>query len=75
MSHNHPQAQPQEPDPSASTQMFQAFVNGEAPGAAPAARATTPAAPASASGPRPGLILGVVVAVVALAAVAWLALG
>jgi hypothetical protein len=55
--------------------MFQAFVNGEAPGgAAPGGRAT-PAAPASASGPRVGLILGVVVAVVALAAVAWLALG
>jgi hypothetical protein len=84
MSHNHPQhpqhsqAQPpQEPDPAGSTQMFQAFVNGDSPRGGP--RAATPAGPASASrsgsGPRVGLILGVVVAVAALAAVAWLALG
>ncbi len=52
------------PDPAGSTQMFRAFVD-----EAPQGRQT--AAPA---GPRLGLIIGVVVAVAVIAAVAWLAL-
>nr|WP_164393172.1 hypothetical protein [Streptomyces harenosi] len=53
-------------DPAGSTQMFRAFVDEGAP--APSRQAAAPA------GPRIGLIVGVVVAVVAVAAVAWLAL-
>ncbi|MCW7941959.1 membrane protein [Streptomyces hygroscopicus] len=52
-------------DPAGSTQMFRAFVD-----EAPQGRQTA-AAPA---GPRIGLIVGVVAAVVIVAAVAWLAL-
>ncbi len=76
MSHSHPQT-PQEPDPAGNTQMFQAFVNGEASGGArPSAMPATPApAPTSASGPRLGVILGVVLGIAVLAGVAWLALG
>jgi hypothetical protein len=75
MSHNHPHphSHHQEPDPSGSTQMFQAFVNDGSPGGG--RRAAAPAGPASSSGPKLGLIVGIVVAVAALAAVAWLALG
>ncbi|UED85191.1 hypothetical protein [Streptomyces profundus] len=59
---------PQDIDPAGSTQMFQAFVNdGPAPSAGPAA---TP--PPASSGPRVGLIVGVVVGVLALAAVVYL---
>ncbi|MFF7310627.1 hypothetical protein [Streptomyces sp. NPDC008137] len=54
-------------DPAGSTQMFRAFVD-EAPQGRQAA--ATPAG----GGPRIGLILGVVVAVAVVAAVAWLAL-
>ncbi|WP_217162966.1 hypothetical protein [Streptomyces sp. AC512_CC834] len=54
-------------DPAGSTQMFRAFVD-EAP-------QTRPAAPAASSGPRVGLIVGIVAAVIVVAAVAWLALG
>ncbi|MEE1929794.1 hypothetical protein V1J52_16640 [Streptomyces sp. TRM 70351] len=66
---HHPQA-PQGPegqhDPAGSTQMFRAFVDEGAP--------ERPAAPAAAAkGPRVGLIAGVVVAVLVIAAVAWLA--
>ncbi|MEV3852957.1 hypothetical protein AB0J38_01335 [Streptomyces sp. NPDC050095] len=53
-------------DPAGSTQMFRAFVDEQ-----PAAR--QPAAAAK-SGPGAGLIIGIVVAVVVIAAVAWLAL-
>ncbi|WP_155060034.1 hypothetical protein [Streptomyces blattellae] len=53
-------------DPAGSTQMFRAFVD-EAP------RGRQQAAAAS-SGPRIGLIIGAVVAVAVVAAVAWLAL-
>jgi hypothetical protein len=53
-------------DPAGSTQMFRAFVDEGAP------RAATPA-PAP-SGPRIGLIVGVVAALAIVAAVAWLAL-
>ncbi|EFE68490.1 predicted protein [Streptomyces viridosporus ATCC 14672] len=52
-------------DPAGSTQMFRAFVD-EAPQGRQAA--------ASSGGPRIGLIVGVVVAVAIVAAVAWLAL-
>jgi hypothetical protein len=51
-------------DPAGSTQMFRAFVD-EAP------QGRQQQAP---SGPRIGLIVGVVVAVAIVAAVAWLAL-
>ncbi|GAA4995949.1 MULTISPECIES: hypothetical protein [Streptomyces] len=53
-------------DPAGSTQMFRAFVD-----EAPQGRQQQAAAPA---GPRVGLIVGVVLAVVVVAAVAWLAL-
>ncbi|NNN31521.1 hypothetical protein HLK59_14335 [Streptomyces sp. S3(2020)] len=52
-------------DPAGNTQMFRAFVD-EAP--------RGPQQAAASSGPRIGLILGVVVAVAIVAAVAWLAL-
>ncbi|AJE41452.1 hypothetical protein [Streptomyces nodosus] len=52
-------------DPAGSTQMFRAFVD-ESPQGEQTASAS--------SGPRVGLILGVVVAVVIVVAVAWLAL-
>ncbi|MEU3981451.1 hypothetical protein AB0F77_15290 [Streptomyces sp. NPDC026672] len=52
-------------DPAGSTQMFRAFVD-DAPPAQQQAAAQR--------GPRIGLILGVVVAVVVVAAVAWLAM-
>ncbi|GAA4821079.1 hypothetical protein [Streptomyces ziwulingensis] len=55
-------------DPAGSTQMFRAFVDEGGP-----RTPQQPAAPAS-SGPRVGLIIGIVVAVVVVAAVAWLAL-
>lgn len=54
-------------DPAGSTQMFRAFVDD-----APQSRQ---AAPAASSGPRVGLIVGIVAAVIVVAAVAWLALG
>lgn len=54
-------------DPAGSTQMFRAFVD-EGPQGRQAAQQ-----PVS-SGPRVGLIVGVVVAIVVVAAVAWLAL-
>jgi hypothetical protein len=52
-------------DPAGSTQMFRAFVD-DAP-------QTRPAAPAASSGSRVGLIVGIVAAVIVVAAVAWLA--
>lgn len=74
MAHN-PQA-PQGPDPSqdpaGSTQMFRAFVDEES-SAAGAQRSAAPQ-PAS-SGPRAGLIIGVVAVLAVVAAAAWLALG
>ncbi|GAA3988841.1 hypothetical protein [Streptomyces plumbiresistens] len=53
-------------DPAGSTQMFRAFVD-----EAPQGRQQQAAA---SSGPRLGLIIGIVAAVVIVAAVAWLAL-
>ena len=52
-------------DPAGNTQMFRAFVD-EAPQGGPQQQAS--------SGPRIGLIVGVLAAVVIVAAVAWLAL-
>jgi hypothetical protein len=54
-------------DPAGSTQMFRAFVD-EAP------QGRRQQAAVSSGGPRIGLIIGVVVAVAVVAAVAWLAL-
>ncbi|MFF1307327.1 hypothetical protein [Streptomyces sp. NPDC058307] len=60
-------------DPAGSTQMFRAFVDEGPQGRR---QPTAPAASAATSGgPRVGLIIGVVVAVAIVAAVAWLALG
>ncbi|WP_181797901.1 hypothetical protein [Streptomyces sp. WELS2] len=53
-------------DPAGSTQMFRAFVD-EAP------QGRQRQAPSS-SGPRVGVIIGVIVALVVVAGVAWLAL-
>ncbi|MGW5373393.1 hypothetical protein ACWER6_16585 [Streptomyces sp. NPDC004009] len=55
-------------DPAGSTQMFRAFVDEGPQG--PQGRQQQPAS----SGPRVGLIIGIVVAVAVVAAVAWLAL-
>ncbi|GGO43812.1 MULTISPECIES: hypothetical protein [Streptomyces] len=55
-------------DPAGSTQMFRAFVDETPQGGRAQRQAPAPA------GPRIGLILGVVAAVVIVAAVAWLAL-
>ncbi|MET8832157.1 hypothetical protein ABZX40_39830 [Streptomyces sp. NPDC004610] len=52
------------PDPAGSTQMFRAFVD-DPQGSRPQQ---------TSSGPKLGLIIGVVAAVVIVAAVAWLAL-
>ncbi|MBC2875894.1 MULTISPECIES: hypothetical protein [Streptomyces] len=60
-------------DPAGSTQMFRAFVDEGAPG--PRAAAPASHGRSSSSGPRVGVILGVVAALAVVAAVAWLALG
>ncbi|MEU4065996.1 hypothetical protein AB0F25_26880 [Streptomyces wedmorensis] len=65
-----PQGQsPEGYDPAGSTQMFRAFVDEGTP------QQRQPQAVAASGGPKVGLIVGVVAAVVILAAVAWLALG
>ncbi|MDJ1131793.1 hypothetical protein [Streptomyces iconiensis] len=71
MAHNpqSPQGPEGHPDPAGSTQMFRAFVDEGTP---QQQRGPVPPAPA---GPRVGLIVGIVVAVVVLGAVAWLAFG
>jgi hypothetical protein len=63
---NNPQSPNGNPDPAGSTQMFRAFVDdgGRQP------QTATP----SSGGSRGGLIVGVIAAVVIVAAVAWLAL-
>ncbi|MCH6161670.1 hypothetical protein [Streptomyces marispadix] len=72
MAHN-PHA-PQGPDPSqdpaGSTQMFRAFVDEEGGGAS----AQRGADPQASSGPRIGVIVGVVALVVVVAAAVWLAM-
>ncbi|MFW6725276.1 hypothetical protein ACHZ98_35120 [Streptomyces sp. MAR4 CNY-716] len=74
MAHN-PQGQQPDPnyDPAGSTQMFRAFV--DEGGGPQARRPQQPAAAAAGSGPRVGLIVGIVVAVAVLAGVVWLAVG
>ncbi|MFF8832166.1 hypothetical protein [Streptomyces sp. NPDC015131] len=67
MAHN-PQGPDGNYDPAGSTQMFRAFVDEGAP-----QQQRQPAA--AQSGPRLGLIAGIVAVVVIVAAVAWLALG
>ncbi|WP_030543762.1 hypothetical protein [Streptomyces albus] len=62
---NNPHGPAPQQDPAGSTQMFRAFVDEGAPQRQPA-----PAA----SGPRVGLIVGVLAAIVIIAGVAWLAL-
>ncbi|MGW6459607.1 hypothetical protein ACWF94_27395 [Streptomyces sp. NPDC055078] len=73
MAHNPHAPQGQGPegnhDPAGSTQMFRAYVDEGAPQGS-----RRQAAPAR-SGPKVGLIAGVVAAVAILGAVAWLALG
>ncbi|MFJ4629590.1 hypothetical protein [Streptomyces sp. NPDC088847] len=54
-------------DPAGSTQMFRAFVDETPQGS------RQQAAPTASAGPRVGLIVGVVVAVLVVAAVAYLA--
>ncbi|WP_405855677.1 hypothetical protein OG361_20875 [Streptomyces sp. NBC_00090] len=56
-------------DPAGNTQMFRAFVDEGAP------QRQQPQTAAPATGPRVGLIVGVVAVIAVLAAVAWLALG
>ncbi|QEU93279.1 hypothetical protein [Streptomyces kanamyceticus] len=65
MAHN-PQGPQGNPDPAGSTQMFRAFVDESPQGQRQQAAAS--------SGPRVGLIVGVVLAIVVVAGVAWLAL-
>ncbi|MFJ2645904.1 hypothetical protein [Streptomyces sp. SID3212] len=67
MAHNPhaPQGPEGNPDPAGSTQMFRAFVDDGEP--------ERRQAPQQQSGPKVGLIVGVVAVVVVLAVVAWLA--
>ncbi|MEE1803608.1 hypothetical protein ACIQVO_35090 [Streptomyces sp. NPDC101062] len=67
MAHNPqaPQGPEGTPDPAGSTQMFRAFVDDGEP--------QRRQAPPQQSGPKAGVIIGVVAAVVVLAVVAWLA--
>jgi hypothetical protein len=69
MAHNPhaPQGPQGNQDPAGSTQMFRAFVDEGTP--------QRPAAQQAPGGSRVGLVVGVIVAVVVVAAVAWLALG
>ena len=68
-----PQGQgPEGYDPAGSTQMFRAFVDEGAP---QRQRQQPQAAAPASTGPRVGLIVGVVAVIAVLAAVAWLALG
>ncbi|KNB52436.1 hypothetical protein [Streptomyces caatingaensis] len=59
-------------DPAGSTQMFRAFVDEGASGRQPAAPSSR--GRRASSGPRVGLIVGVIIAIVVVATVAWLAL-
>ncbi|MFE6737481.1 hypothetical protein OHU45_17400 [Streptomyces tubercidicus] len=58
-------------DPAGSTQMFRAFVD-EAGTPQPGGRRA--AAPQQSSGPRVGVIVGIIVAILVVAGAAWLAL-
>ncbi|MEL3950100.1 MULTISPECIES: hypothetical protein [Streptomyces] len=63
-----PEGQHGQHDPAGSTQMFRAFVDEPPQGGRAQRQAAAPA------GPRIGLVVGVVAAIVIVAAVAWLAL-
>ncbi|MFD9206780.1 hypothetical protein ACFVZM_10920 [Streptomyces sioyaensis] len=58
-------------DPAGSTQMFRAFVD---EGGTPQAGSRRASAPQQSSGPRVGVIVGVIVAILVVAGAAWLAL-
>ncbi|MFD8543409.1 hypothetical protein [Streptomyces sp. NPDC059649] len=58
-------------DPAGSTQMFRAFVD---EGGTPQTGGRRAPAPQQSAGPRVGLIVGVLVAIVVIAGAAWLAL-
>ncbi|MFG3113056.1 hypothetical protein ACGF4C_01530 [Streptomyces sp. NPDC048197] len=58
-------------DPAGSTQMFRAFVD---EGGTPQAGARRAPAPQQSAGPRVGVIVGVIVALLVVAGAAWLAL-
>ncbi|MFC8506277.1 hypothetical protein ACFU3J_11790 [Streptomyces sp. NPDC057411] len=62
-------------DPAGSTQMFRAFVDEGAPQQGQGSRQQYQSATTHSSGPRVGVIVGVIVAIAVLAGVAWLALG
>lgn len=62
-------------DPAGSTQMFRAFVDEGASQQGQGQRQQYQSATTHSSGPRVGVIVGVVVALAVLAGVAWLALG
>ncbi|MEU7636439.1 MULTISPECIES: hypothetical protein [unclassified Streptomyces] len=64
-------------DPAGSTQMFKAFVDegGTPQGGAPQGGGRAPMPQQASGGPRVGLIVGVIVALVVIAGAAWLALG
>ncbi|AIA04861.1 hypothetical protein ACFU90_08240 [Streptomyces noursei] len=63
-------------DPAGSTQMFKAFVDddGTPQGGAPQGGRRAPVPQQASAGPRVGLIVGVIVALVVVAGAAWLAL-
>ncbi|MEV6563187.1 hypothetical protein [Streptomyces kronopolitis] len=61
-------------DPAGSTQMFRAFVDEGGTPQAGGGGGRRAAAPQQASGPRVGVIVGVIVAVLVVAGAAWLAL-
>ncbi|MFE2938685.1 hypothetical protein ACFXKG_06360 [Streptomyces sp. NPDC059255] len=67
MAHNSqaPQGPEGTPDPAGSTQMFRAFVDDGEP--------QRRQAPPQQSGPKAGVVIGVIAAVAVLAVVAWLA--
>ncbi|WP_411144844.1 hypothetical protein [Streptomyces sp. x-80] len=62
-------------DPAGSTQMFRAFVDEGAPPQPTGSRRAAAPQRAASGGPRVGLIVGVIVAILVVVGAAWLALG